>query len=85
VIKVPFCADGAGPFGSGNGEAEISGILENAYGTMDWFKYLSDNANEVVLLDRSYSAAAWLTTYTFGFVLPEKKETLYRLKYGDGR
>jgi hypothetical protein len=84
VIKVPFCADG-NRAADRDEEVVIAGILENAYGTMDWFKYLSDNANEVVLLDRSYSAAAWLTTYTFGFVLPEKKETLYRLKYGDGR
>jgi hypothetical protein len=83
MIKVPFDQPGTMPKRN-DGESIISQILDNAYNSMDWFKYLSDNANEVLLLDCTYSPQRWQTTYVFGFILPEKKETLYRLKYGDG-
>ena len=83
MIKVPFDRPGTMPERN-DSKAIISEMLDNAYKSMDWFKYLSDNANEVLLLDCTYSDDRWKTTYTFGFILPQNKETFYRLKYGDG-
>jgi hypothetical protein len=84
MIKVPFDQPGAMPKRS-DSKAKISEILDGAYDSMEWFKYLSDNANQVIFLDCTYSDAKWMTTYLFGFILPAKKETFYRMKYGDGK
>jgi hypothetical protein len=88
MIEVPFDRPGIDPK-QHDSTAIISEILDNAYGSLEWFKYLSDNATLVKLLSCTYSGSggmsALMTTYVFGFVLPAKKETFYRMKYGDGR
>lgn len=84
MIEVPFDRDGVMSVRYDDTDI-ISEILDSAYGSMEWFKYLSDNANEVILLNCTSSGEKWQTTYVFGFVLPAKKETFYRMKYGDGR
>jgi hypothetical protein len=87
MIEVPFDRPGIDPPWARDGT--ISEILDDAYGSLEWFKYLSDNATLVKLLSCTHSGSggvsALMTTYVFGFVLPAKKETFYRMKYGDGK
>ena len=84
MIKVPF--DTAGHHGvSIRGQTmthiELEKTLDNAYKTMDWFKYLADNAKRVEVLDTQYRAREHLTTHWIGFELEGKHETFYRLRY----
>ena len=50
---------------------------------MDWFKYLSDNALSVEVLEQYYDSPKFMTTHVVGFKLEDKHETFYRLKYVD--
>ena len=59
--------------------------LENAYETMNWFKYLSDNALSVEVLEQYYDSPKFMTTHVVGFKLEDKHETFYRIKYVDGQ
>lgn len=60
---------------------ELNRVLDNAYKTMEWFRYLSDHATKVEVVDTIYKPPEHLTTTVFGFHLEPKHETYYRLKY----
>jgi hypothetical protein len=48
---------------------------------MDWFKYVSDNALSVEVLEQYYDSPKYMTTHVVGFKLEDKHETFYRIKY----
>ena len=84
MIKVPFDTDG----NHGNSQRaeymtthDLKQTLDNAYKTMDWFKYLADRAISVKVLEQYYDAQKHLTTHIVGFKLEPKHETYYLLKY----
>ena len=84
MIKVPFDTEGhhgASVRGQIMTRIDLEKTLDNAYETMDWFKYLSDNAVRVEVLDTHYRPAEHVTTTVVGFELEGKHETYYRLKY----
>ena len=94
VIKVPFDTTGDirnnqrfsamdNTFSARSNDLEIA--LENAYKTTDWFKYLSDNALSVEVLEQYYNSPKFMTTHVVGFKLEDKHETFYRIKYPDGQ
>ena len=60
---------------------DLDAVLENAYKTMDWFKYLSDHALSVEVLEQYYDSPKFMTTHVVGFKLEDKHETFYRIKY----
>ena len=90
VIKVPF--DTQGDMRNGQRFSamddtfsvrtnDLDAVLENYYETMDWFKYLSDNALSVEVLEQYYDSPKFMTTHVVGFNLEDKHETFYRIKY----
>ena len=90
VIKVPF--DTQGDMRNGQRFSamddtfsvrtnDLDAVLENYYETMDWFKYLSDNALSVEVLEQYYDSPKFQTTHVVGFKLEDKHETFYRIKY----
>ena len=90
VIKIPF--DTQGDMRNGqrfsamddtvtSWSKEIEAVLQNAYETMDWFKYLSDHALSVEVLEQYYDSPKFKTTHVVGFNLEDKHETFYRIKY----
>ena len=90
VIKVPF--DTQGDMRNGQRFSamddtfsvrtnDLDAVLENYYETMDWFKYLSDNALSVEVLEQYYDSPKFMTTHVVGFKLEDKHETFYRIKY----
>ena len=90
VIKIPF--DTQGDMRNGqrfsamddtvtSWSKEIEAVLQNAYETMDWFKYLSDHALSVEVLEQYYDSPKFKTTHVVGFELEDKHETFYRIKY----
>jgi hypothetical protein len=84
MIKVPFDTEGnhgASVRGQTMTHIELEKTLDNAYKTMDWFKYLADNAKRVEVLGTTYRPAEHVTTTVVGFELEGKHETYYRLKY----
>ena len=84
MIKVPFDTEGhhgVSIRGQTMTHIELEKTLDNAYKTMDWFKYLADNAVRVEVLDTMYRPAEHVTTTVVGFELEGKHETYYRLKY----
>ena len=94
MIKVPFDTNGD----MRNGQRfsamddtfsvrtnDLDAVLENYYETMDWFKYLSDNALSVEVLEQYYDSPKYQTTHVVGFKLEDKHETFYRIKYVDGQ
>jgi len=84
MIEVPFDTEGhhgASVRGQTMTHIELEKTLDNAYKTMDWFKYLVDNAKRVEVLDTVYRPEQHLTTTVVGFDLEGKHETYYRLKY----
>ena len=84
MIKVPFDTEGhqgASVRGQTVTRIDLEKTLDNAYETMDWFKYLADNAKRVEILDTVYRPAEHMTTTVVGFELEGKNETYYRLKY----
>ena len=84
MIKVPFDTEGchgASIRGQTATRIELEKTVEHAYETMDWFKYLADNAVRVEVLDTQYIPEQHLTTTVVGFELEGKHETYYRLKY----
>ena len=60
---------------------DLDAVLENAYATMDWFKYLADHALSVEVLEQYYDSPKFMTTHVVGFELEDKHETFYRIKY----
>ena len=90
VIKVPFDTNGDmrnnRPSSMDDTFARYSDLdaaLQNAYETMDWFKYLSDHALSVEVLEQYYDSPKFMTTHVVGFELEGKHETFYRIKYND--
>ena len=83
MIKVPFDTPdhGTSERASYMIRVDLEHTLDNAYKTMDWFKYLADNAKRVEILDTVYRPAEHITTTWVGFELEGKHETYYRLKY----
>jgi predicted metal-binding protein len=60
---------------------ELERTLDNAYKTMDWFRFLSDKAERVEILETYKDSRKHTTTTVVGFELDGKNETFYRLKY----
>ena len=59
--------------------ADLEKTLDNAYKTMEWFKFLADKAERVEILETYKNTHT--TTTVVGFELDGKNETFYRLKY----
>ena len=74
MIKVAFRID--------PGE-DIYSYLEQWADTMPWLEYLRTNYTDLSI-DSIYHPAPHLNEIVFRFELPPKKDTYYRLKYGDG-
>jgi|TARA_A200000159_G_scaffold129027_1_gene125187 hypothetical protein len=85
VVKVPFDTNGGMTSAMDNTFSvrckDLDAVLENAYETMDWFKYLADNALSVEVLEQYYDSPKFMTTHVVGFELEDKHETFYRIKY----
>ena len=62
--------------------AELEKTLDNAYNTMDWFRFLSDKAERIEILETYKNHNTFKTTTVVGFELNGKHETFYRMKYG---
>ena len=50
---------------------------------MPWLEYLQTNCTNMSI-ESTYHPGPYQIEVTFNFDLPSKKETYYRLKYGDG-
>ena len=89
VIKVPFETDGnindqrpsAMDNAFGKRPRELDTAIERYYEMFDWFKYVSDNALSVEVLEQYYDSPKFMTTHVVGFKLEDKHETFYRIKY----
>ena len=60
---------------------DLEKTLDNAYKTMDWFRFLSDKAERVEILETYKDPNTFKTTTVVGFELNGKHETYYRMKY----
>ena len=81
MIKVPFDTPDHGDSERAQiaTSLELERTLDNAYKTMDWFKFLIDKAVRVEVLEtnkNTHTNTTWV-----GFELDGKNETFYRLKY----
>lgn len=91
VIKVPFETDGnindQRPSAMDNTFSarprELDTAIERYYKMFDWFKYLSDNALSVEVLEQYYDSPKYMTTHVVGFELEGKHETFYKIKYNE--
>jgi len=83
MIKVPFDIPYHGDSLRAGyaSRVDLEKTLDNAYKTMEWFKFLSDKAKRVEILETYKDARKNLTTTVVGFELDGKNETFYRLKY----
>ena len=83
MIKVPFDTpyQGMSDRASYMTRVDLEQTLDNAYKTMDWFRFLSDKAERVEILETYKDAQKAITTTVVGFELDGKNETFYRLKY----
>jgi len=81
MIKVPFDTPDHGDSVRAQyaTRVDLERTLDNAYKTMDWFKFLSDKAIRVEILGTNKNTHT--TTTWVGFELDGKNETFYRLKY----
>ena len=84
MIKVPFDTPYHGDSERANymTRMDVERTLDNAYKTMDWFKFLADKAVRVEVLDLETTTKKGYITQWVGFELSEKHETFYRIKYG---
>jgi len=57
--------------------------LEHCQRYMPWLKYLYHNCTDMKIREE-YDPGPYQTIVTYEFELPPKKETYYRMKYGDG-
>jgi len=82
VIKVPFDTPWHGDSDRAQvvNRLELERTLDNAYKTMDWFKFLTDKAVRVEVLGSDTAKKSVITQWV-GFELDGKNETFYRLKY----
>lgn len=83
MIKVPFDTpyQGDSMRAAHVSRVDLERTLDNAYKTMDWFRFLSDKAERVEILETYKDAQKAITTTVVGFELDRKNETFYRLKY----
>jgi hypothetical protein len=83
MIKVPFDTPDHGDSIRAQtlNRIDLEHTLDNAYKTMDWFKFLADKAERVEILETYKDVRKHLTTTVVGFELDGKNETFYRLKY----
>jgi hypothetical protein len=83
MIKVPFDIPYHGDSVRAGyaSRVDLEKTLDNAYKTMEWFRFLSDKAQRVEILETYKDARKHLTTTVVGFELDGKNETFYRLKY----
>ena len=83
MIRVPFDIPyhGDSMRASHVSRVDLEKTLDNAYKTMEWFRFLSDKAERVEILETYKDARKHLTTTVVGFELDGKNETFYRLKY----
>ena len=83
MIKVPFDIPYHGDSVRADyvSRADLEKTLDNAYKTMEWFRFLSDKAERVEILETYRNAQKHITTTVVGFELNGKHETYYRLKY----
>jgi len=83
MIKVPFDIPYHGDSVRAGyaSRVDLEKTLDNAYKTMEWFRFLSDKAQRVEILETYKDAQKHLTTTVVGFELDGKNETFYRLKY----
>ena len=81
MIKVPFDTPdhGTSERASYMIRVDLEHTLDNAYKTMDWFKFLADKAIRVEIIETQKNT--YTTTTVVGFELDGKNETFYRLKY----
>jgi hypothetical protein len=81
MIKIPFDTPDHGDSMRAQtlNRVDLERTLDNAYKTMDWFKFLADKAIRVEILGTNKNTH--ITTTWVGFELDEKNETFYRLKY----
>ena len=81
MIKVPFDTPDQGDSMRAQyaTRVDLERTLDNAYKTMDWFKFLADKAIRVEILGTNKNTHT--TTTWIGFELDGKNETFYRLKY----
>ena len=61
--------------------SDLKKTLDNAYQTMEWFRFLSDKAERVEILETYENPKTFKMTTVVGFELDGKNETFYRLKY----
>jgi hypothetical protein len=78
MIKVPFQID---RYDAKNSNPLSTWIQRNW--DMPWLNYLLEN-NEGIETEKFYDPPTDMFTVTFKFKMDPKKETYYRLKYGDG-
>ena len=83
MIKVPFDTPyhGDSERASYMISTDLERTLDNAYKTMDWFKFLADKRIRVEILDTETNPSKKIVTTWIGFELDPKNETFYRLKY----
>jgi len=83
MIKVPFDTPyhGMSDRASYMTHIELENTLDNAYKTMEWFRFLADKAERVEIIETYKDADKRVTTTWVGFELDGKNETFYRLKY----
>jgi hypothetical protein len=78
MIKVPFTVDSFYDVKSN----DISMFLQQ-YRGMPWLTYLLENATNVTSV-KHFKADTYQYIVDFQFELDPKKETYYRIKYGNG-
>ena len=84
MIRVPFDIPYHGNHlraGEYVSHVDLEKTLDNAYQTMEWFKFLSDKAERVEILETYKNPNTFTNTTVVGFELNGKNETFYRLKY----
>ena len=83
MIKVPFDTPyhGDSERASYMTRTDLERTLDNAYKTMDWFKFLADKRIRVKIIGTEPNPRKKVVTTWVGFELDGKNETFYRLKY----
>ena len=83
MIRVPFDTPyhGDSMRAAHVSRVDLENTLDNAYKTMEWFRFLSDRAERVEILETYKNPKTFKTTTVVGFELDGKNETFYRLKY----
>jgi len=84
MIKVPFDIEGyhgSSMRGQILNSAELNKTLDNAYRTMEWFKYLADHATEIKVLENYANAATFKANTKLFIGLDTAVDICYILLY----